>query len=637
MNNKKNLLRIRAFAVLLSFVLSVTMMPAFAFAETAADDAEAAETTEEVSEELGLYLPGQSLAESDDLLTEYIEKQAGVSVAGPAEETAGSSDSSVAKRKAKLAVRRSILNGAEQQLYDKLKASISKVAAGQTDDVSFSYAMSEADYSKCAFHTVIDTLTTDLAYELYWYDKTTGVLCGYQNGCAVAYFSVSKDYRSTAAPAYKSYSGKDENGNTVTKQFPVYRTDLSRTRAASSAVTNAKKIVSECAGLSDLEKLKSYSKRICALTGYNDDVSLKDDYGDPWQLIYVFDGDPDTNVVCEGYAKAFQLLCDLTGFDNIQSHIAGGTLTGQSKTEPHMWNIVQMDDGCNYLADITNCDSNTIGYPNLLFLAGCESGSYKTGYVYTCSGSRRCTYKYDSDTLRLYSAAELTMAGQDYSPDGVKSVHYPARAATCTAAGCIEHWVKNGVYYRDCNCTQKTTKAGTATKALGHSWGGWKTVRAATCTAAGTQQHQCTRCGKTETMTASALGHSWKTAETLDTTVHTCTRCSSSYTVSKVIVDLPGVTIKKPGRAKKSVTVKWKKVSKKNRKKIGGIEIQYSTNRNFTESASKVLTAGKSRTSKKITNRPRKTRYYVRVRAYKWINGKKHVSAWSSVKSVRTK
>jgi hypothetical protein len=97
------------------------------------------------------------------------------------------------------------------------------------------------------------------------------------------------------------------------------------------------------------------------------------------------------------------------------------------------------------------------------------------------------------------------------------------------------------------------------------------------------------------------------------------------------------VTIKKPGRAKKSITVKWQKVSKKNRKKIGGIEIQYSTNRNFTESASKVLNAGKSRTSKKITNRPRKTRYYVRVRAYKWISGKKHVSAWSSVKSVRTK
>ena len=33
-------------------------------------------------------------------------------------------------------------------------------------------------------------------------------------------------------------------------------------------------------------------------------------YGDPWQLIYVFDDDPDTNVVCEGYAKAFKYEAD---------------------------------------------------------------------------------------------------------------------------------------------------------------------------------------------------------------------------------------------------------------------------------------------------------------------------------------
>lgn len=31
------------------------------------------------------------------------------------------------------------------------------------------------------------------------------------------------------------------------------------------------------------------------------------------ELIWVFDGDSSTNVVCEGYAKAFQYLCDLSG------------------------------------------------------------------------------------------------------------------------------------------------------------------------------------------------------------------------------------------------------------------------------------------------------------------------------------
>lgn len=115
-----------------------------------------------------------------------------------------------------------------------------------------------------------------------------------------------------------------------------------------------------------------------------------------------------------------------------------------------------------------------------------------------------------------------------------------------------------------------------------------------------------------------------------------CTGCGSSYSVSKVIVDLPKVSIKKPGRAKASFTAKWNKVSKKNRSKIGGIEIQYSTRRDFASSYT-VTTAKKTAASKKFKKLARKTTYYVRVRSYRWISGKKHVSAWSAVKSVKTK
>ena len=162
-------------------------------------------------------------------------------------------------------------------------------------------------------------------------------------------------------------------------------------------------------------------------------------------------------------------------------------------------------------------------------------------------------------------------------------------------------------------------------------------TRAATCTAAGTRQHKCTRCGRTESGTIAALGHAWKSANTLDNVVHTCSRCHSSYTVSKVVVDLPKVSIKRLSGAKAGFNVKWKKLSAKKRKKIKGYEIQYSTGRGFAEASSVLKTATKSKTSKKIRKLAKKKNYYIRIRTYKWIGGVKHVSKWSSVRKVKTK
>lgn len=98
------------------------------------------------------------------------------------------------------------------------------------------------------------------------------------------------------------------------------------------------------------------------------------------------------------------------------------------------------------------------------------------------------------------------------------------------------------------------------------------------------------------------------------------------------IVDLPAVKISKPKAAKKKITVKWKKVSKANLKKIGGIQIEVATDPGFT-SIVKTATAGKKKTSKVIKGLSPKTKYYVRIRAYAAGN---HVSVWKS-KSVKVK
>ncbi len=102
-----------------------------------------------------------------------------------------------------------------------------------------------------------------------------------------------------------------------------------------------------------------------------------------------------------------------------------------------------------------------------------------------------------------------------------------------------------------------------------------------------------------------------------------------------VIQDLAAVKISKPKAGKGSMTVKWKKVSKKNRKKIQGIEIQVSTDSTFSNIV-KSTTAGKKKTSKKIKGLSKKTKYWVRIRAYRNDTNGKHVSAWK-YKSIKVK
>ena len=83
--------------------------------------------------------------------------------------------------------------------------------------------------------------------------------------------------------------------------------------------------------------------------------------------------------------------------------------------------------------------------------------------------------------------------------------------------------------------------------------------------------------------------------------------------------------------AKKSFTVKWKKVSG-----AVGYEVRYSTNSKFT--SSKKINTSSSTLSKKVSNLSAKKKYYVKVRAYKKDStGAKVYGNWSSVKTIKTK
>ena len=255
-------------------------------------------------------------------------------------------------------------------------------------------------------------LMADCPYELYWYNKTKTNNGGGLNVSFSYVYSVSGDDPTkivgvtvTSITCYfspsKGYAGTGD-----------YTVDLAKTGAASAAAANAQSIVDEYASKTDVGKLVAYRDRIRALTGYNYDAANDSStpYGDPWQLIWVFDGDPETKVVCEGYSKAFQYLCDLSSFQyDVQCYCAQGYLGSGA----HMWNIVIMPDGWNYLVDVTN-------YRDGLFLDGYERHDSQDQYTYV-----GLNYQYNNETQLRLGSDILALSPVDYGafPGDVNGDH----------------------------------------------------------------------------------------------------------------------------------------------------------------------------------------------------------------------
>ena len=110
-----------------------------------------------------------------------------------------------------------------------------------------------------------------------------------------------------------------------------------------------------------------------------------------------------------------------------------------------------------------------------------------------------------------------------------------------------------------------------------------------------------------------------------------CSGCGKVIIKQQPISKLGFARISKTVRGKKKLTVKWKEVSG-----VDGYEIQYSRKKNMKKAKKKIV-YGEAKNRLVIKNLKSKRRYYVRIRAYKLINGKKVYSAWSAKKKVKTK
>ncbi len=102
--------------------------------------------------------------------------------------------------------------------------------------------------------------------------------------------------------------------------------------------------------------------------------------------------------------------------------------------------------------------------------------------------------------------------------------------------------------------------------------------------------------------------------------------------VSKTFkINPKAVALSKLTAGKRQLTVKWKKG-----KDITGYEVQYSLKKNFA-GAKKIRIKNAATVETVLKKLTTGKKYYVRVRAYKTVSGKKYYSAWSKAKSAKVK
>ena len=97
----------------------------------------------------------------------------------------------------------------------------------------------------------------------------------------------------------------------------------------------------------------------------------------------------------------------------------------------------------------------------------------------------------------------------------------------------------------------------------------------------------------------------------------------------KIILKPGNISELKAG--KKSASVKWSKISG-----AAGYQLQYSTSKKFSKSKT-VKISGTAKNKQTIKSLSSQKTYYVRIRAYKMVNGKKWYGAWSKSKKCCVK
>ncbi len=403
------------------------------------------------------------------------------------------------------------LNAETQAVYDRLKTKVEAIIGGTVSNTVFDlgtvFTWTDVDLGttgnfgtvsggtleftdatntainnrvgKVGVDTILQRLLSEMPYELFWFDKAYGSSGTTPIKAFAVERAISGSGNATSGTVTVAYTVK----MVVAKDYASggamggYDIDTSKITRVTTAKSNAESIKATHASATNYEKLVSYRNEICRLVAYDTNTYNNLDttpYGDPWQLINVFDhNNNDGNaVVCEGYAKAFKYLCDLTwtgASPAVECYLVTGNMTGgtgeggSGAGGGHMWNVVHIG-GNNYLVDVTNCDTGTIGATDKLFLCGVENQTNGESYRVTI-GSSVISFSYDAATKEYYTKDELTLSGVKYTPPAQET---PTVTGTLTAAVTFGDAVDNA----DIKSTGVTVAVGSTTVAGEFQWDG---------------------------------------------------------------------------------------------------------------------------------------------------------------------
>ncbi|MBR3968748.1 MAG: leucine-rich repeat protein [Clostridia bacterium] len=319
-------------------------------------------------------------------------------------------------------------------------------------------------------------------------------------------------------------------------------------------------------------------------------------------------------------------------------------------------NICEYDNACDTTCNICGL-TRTIKHS----YAAATCKAPKTCKVCGVTTGSKLSHKSDKGTITKNATCKAT---------GTKTY----KCTLCKATIKTESIAKVAHSYASATCTKaKTCKVCgvTSGKALGHNY--TTTTTKATLSKNGKVVNSCSRCDKVASTTTIKYVKSFKlstTSYTYNGKVKTPSvtvkdsagktlKKNTDYTVSyasgrknvgtyKVTIKMKGkysgtktltfkinpagTTVSKLTAGKKSITVN---ISKKSTQ-VSGYEVQYSTSKKFTSAKTKTISSYKT-TKYTLKSLSAKKTYYVRVRTYKTVSGKKYYSGWSTVKSVKTK
>ncbi|MFR1718467.1 MAG: dockerin type I domain-containing protein [Ruminococcus callidus] len=266
-----------------------------------------------------------------------------------------------------------VLNDAQKSLYRKIKAAAHAFYTGTAAAEGVSYG---SDEEKLPCFAIVSNTDSSLSNE-----DTVKVISMFRNDNPM-YFFVGNNY--LYSMDYDFETEENYVGAVYIACVEEYTSGTARQaerRALETQITAAREQVE--AQDTAWAKARAANDWLCnSLTYAYDANGNPDDSMASHSIVGAFD-ERYCAAVCEGYAKAFQLLMNAAG-------VANAYIIGLGNGGGHAWNMAQMDDGYYYYFDVTWNDSTS---SDKYFAAG--ETSFSKNHTPNTADGERWDYLYD--------------------------------------------------------------------------------------------------------------------------------------------------------------------------------------------------------------------------------------------------